>query len=69
MEFITARVELQVLNDQYLYNKSKTGDNDDTYWECMERRSGNECRVRITLNQHEVFLTKQVNAPILLTQN
>ena len=54
---------------QYLYNKNKTGDSSNTYWQCVERRSGNGYGVRITLDQDEVFLTKLVNIPTLRTQN
>ena len=44
MEFITTtRVERQLLNEHYLYNKNKTGDSGNIYWECVERRSGNGC--------------------------
>ena len=43
MEFITtARGERQLLNDQDLYHKNKTGDSGNIYWECVKRRSGNE---------------------------
>ena len=41
--------ERQLLNDQYLYNKNKTEDSVNTYWECVERRSDNGCGVRNTL--------------------
>ena len=38
MKFIkTTRGKRQLLNDQYLYQKHKTGDRGNTYW---ERRSG-----------------------------
>ena len=44
MEFITTRrVERQLLNEHYLYNKNKTGDSGNIYWECVERMSSNEC--------------------------
>ena len=44
MEFImTTRGERQLLNDRYLYNKRKTEDNGNIYWERVDRRSGNGC--------------------------
>ena len=49
MKFImTTRGARQLLKDQHFYNKNKTGDSGNTYWECVERRSGNGCGVRIT---------------------
>ena len=34
MEFITTtRGERQLLKDHYLYNKNKTGDSGNTYWD------------------------------------
>ena len=63
MEFaMTARGERQLLNNQYLYNKKKTGDGGNTYWECMERMNGNRCAVRTNLDQHEVFLESKCSA-------
>ena len=59
MEFIvTTRGGRQFLKDQYLYNKNETGDNSNSYWGCMERRSSNGCGVRITLDHDEVFLNQ-----------
>ena len=44
MEFIaTTRGERQLLNDHYYYNKNKTGDSGNIYWECVDRRSDNGC--------------------------
>ena len=56
MELITIeRGEAQLLNNQYLDNKNKTGDSSNTYWESKKRRSDNGCGVRITLDQQKVF--------------
>ena len=44
MEFTTTtRGERHLLNDHYPYNKNKTGDSGNIYWECMKRMSGNGC--------------------------
>ena len=47
------------MNDQYLYNKDKTGDSSNTYWECVERRSDNGCGVGNALDQDEDFFLHQ----------
>ena len=41
--------------DQYLYDKNETGDSGNTYWRCVEKRSGNMCGVRNTHDQREYF--------------
>lgn len=55
-EFITkTRGERKLFNDQYIYNKNKTGDRGNNYWEYVDRRINNECGVRNTLDQNDIF--------------
>ena len=56
MEFITTtRGGRQLLRDSYLYYKNKSLKNGSSYWECKEKRSGNGCKVKIVLDEHENF--------------
>ena len=57
IEFITAtRGARQLVKGDYRYNKNKSGNNGNAYWECVERRSGNGCKVKIVLGEYDDFL-------------
>ena len=60
MEFVTTttRGARQLLKGHYIYSKTKTGNNGNTYWECVERRSGNGCKVKIVLDEGGNFLNQ-----------
>ena len=56
MEFITTTMGgRQLLRDRYLYYENKSMNNESSYWECKERRSGNGCKVKIVLDEQENF--------------
>ena len=40
----------------YMYHKNTTQGNGSTYWECCERRSGNGCKAKITLDPNDIFV-------------
>ena len=55
-----------MLRDSYLYYKNKSLNNGSSYWECKERRSGNECKVKIVLDEQENFnhqFSQHMHAP------
>ena len=59
MELITTtRDEWKLLVDQYIYNKNKTGDNGNNYWECVERMIDNGCGTRNTLVSLQAYVEK-----------
>ena len=59
MEFVTTtRGTRQLLKDHYIYSKNKTGNNGNTYWECVERRSGNGFKIKIVLDEGGNFLNQ-----------
>lgn len=59
MEFITTnRGARFVIKNQYLFYKNKTGNNGNSYWECSERRNGNGCHARISLDENDELLTE-----------
>ena len=39
-----------------MYHKNTTQGNGSTYWECCERRSGNGCKAKITLDPNDIFV-------------
>ena len=59
MEFIeTTKGSRQLCKDGYLYNKTKNLTNRHTYWECIQRRSGIGCKVKITLDAGDRFVAQ-----------
>ena len=51
MEFIeTTKGGRNLSKDGFFYIKNKTLTNGRTYWECAQRRSGNGCNIKITLD-------------------
>ena len=59
MEFIeTTKGGRKLSKDGFLYIKNKTLTNGRTYWECPQRRSGNGCKVKITLDAAARFATQ-----------
>ena len=57
MEFILSkRGSRKLCRNGYVYDKNKNFPNGNTYWECEERRSGNGCKAKITLDAGENFL-------------
>ena len=59
MEFIeTTKGGRKLSKDGFLYIKNKTLTNGRTYCECAQRRSGNGCNVKITLNAANSFVTQ-----------
>ena len=59
MEFIeTTKGARKLSKDGFLYTKNKTLTNGSTYWECSQRRSGNGCNVKITLDVTDRFVNQ-----------
>ena len=59
MEFIeTTKGRRKLSKDGFLYIKNKTLTNGRTYCECAQRRSGNGCNVKITLNTAAKFVAQ-----------
>ena len=59
MEFIeTTKGERKLSKDGFLYIKNETLTNGRTYWECTQRRSGNGCNVKITLDVAARFVAQ-----------
>ena len=59
MEFIeTTKGGRKLSKDGFLYIKNKTLTNGRTYWECAQRRSGNGCNVKITLDAAARFVAQ-----------
>ena len=59
MEFIeTTKGGRKLSKDGFLYIKNKTLTNGRTYWECAQRRSGNGCNVKITLDATDRFVAQ-----------
>ena len=59
MEFIeTTKGGRKLSKDGFLYIKNKTLTNGRTYWECAQRRSGNGCNVKITLDVADRFVAQ-----------
>ena len=59
MEFIeTTKGSRQLCKDGYLYNKNKSLTNRHTYWECIQRRSGIGCKLKITLDAGDRFVAQ-----------
>ena len=61
MDFIESTKGARILcKDGFLYNKSKTFPNGNTYWECRERRSGvgaaKGCLSKVTLDPNSQFI-------------
>ena len=59
MEFIeTTKGGRKLSKDGSLYIKNKTLTSRRTYWECAQRRSGNGCNVKLTLDAADRFVAK-----------
>ena len=59
MEFIeTTKGGRKLSKYGFLYIKNKTLTNGRTYWECAQRRSGNGCNVKITLDGVDRFVAQ-----------
>ena len=50
MEYIETKGGRKLSKDGFFYIKNKTLTNGRTYWECAQRRSGNGCNIKITLD-------------------
>jgi hypothetical protein len=52
MDFFTSiRGSRKLKYQEFIYCKNKTLTNGNTYWECSERRSGNRCRSKLTIDR------------------
>ena len=64
MEFIeTTKGGRNLSKDGFFYIKNKTLTNGRTYWECAQRRSGNGCNVKITLDGADRFAQTHQHTP------
>ena len=53
MEYIrTTKESVQLHRDGYLYYKNRTPNNGNTFWECVNRRSGGGCKAKILVNEN-----------------
>ena len=53
MEYIrTTKGSAQLHRDGYLYYKNKTFNNGNTFWEYVNRRSGDGCKAKILINEN-----------------
>ena len=56
--FLSERGSIKLVFEGHVFHKNKTLMNGNTYWECSERRSGNGCKMKVTLDPGEDLLNQ-----------
>ena len=56
--FLSKRGSRKLVFEGHVFHKYKTLTNGNTYWECSERRSGNGCKMKVTLDPSENLLNQ-----------